>query len=113
MPNHHIPFQLGSLPQLEDGRVEVAFNAAIQQVLDDLYDRPNVKKARKVTMEFTLEPQADDAGMLENVEAKVAFKTTTPARETRTFSMPVRRKRGKTVCSFSAGEVEEEAEAEE
>lgn len=84
-------FKLENLKELDDGRVIEAFNQAIKRAMDDVNDRPGMKKPRTVTLHTSIVPICDEHGMLDSVKVQMKIVDTVPKRETRVYDMAARR----------------------
>jgi hypothetical protein len=81
-------FQLGSLANMDQGRLAVAFDMLLQRLIEDCKDRPELKTPRKLTLQVTVEPCTEQGG-LDSVNVAFQFKDTIPTRESRTYNMAV------------------------
>lgn len=82
---------LGSLQELDDGRVVKAFEHELKRAVQDCQDRPGDKNAREVTMVLKLTPIVDEAGMCEETNGEFHIKSKVPQRKSKTYSFGVRR----------------------
>lgn len=80
---------LSGLVEIDGGRVALAVQSAIRRCTADCYDRPGVKKSRKVTLEIEIVPVQDENGLCENCKALAKIKESTPVRESRVFDCSV------------------------
>ena len=71
------------LAVFDEGRVAVAFKAAMRQMVFDLADRPAVAKARSVTIQVQMAPDVDDHGDLGHVLVDVDCKKSVPSQRSR------------------------------
>lgn len=69
---------LNNLGQLRNGKVKLAADEAMRQAIMDCSNRPNIKKARIVTLELKIEPISSDGTFLENVDIQFAAKVKVP-----------------------------------
>lgn len=67
-----------SIGDLDEGRVGIAVNNALNQIAHDLKCRPGVEKVRKMTITLTMKPQIDADGLLASVDIGKTIKTTLP-----------------------------------
>ncbi|WP_437224941.1 hypothetical protein SH661x_000390 [Planctomicrobium sp. SH661] len=74
--------KLANLADYDGGSVQVMFDQALRRILNDLDDRPALKKARKLTLEMTFEPRCSDRD-LDTIVAKVRIKDNIPNKEAR------------------------------
>lgn len=84
-------FTLETLCTIDDGRIKEAFEQALRRCESDLRDRPNMNKARTISLEAELVPVTDDAGALLEVKVHFQVKDRQPARETKTYHMSAAR----------------------
>lgn len=65
---------LENLRNLSSGVVAGAFDRELERVMEDCFDRPALKVARKLTLSFSVVPVTDDGKVCQfaNVEIKVA-----------------------------------------
>jgi hypothetical protein len=77
---------LGSIKDLDNGRLNEAFRQELAHVVRDCNDRSNDQTARKVSLVFSVTPK-DDAG--EAVDVELEIKSTVPPRRSRPFEMAV------------------------
>lgn len=75
---------LDTLGDLDDGTVKRLIEKAMQEALTDCDNRPALGKARRVTIQLSLEPEQDDRGAMKGVHMDVQVKTALPARSGRT-----------------------------
>lgn len=80
-------FSLGTLAHIDEGRVRLAFEQALQRVEADLKDRPNETKPRKIAITLTFDPNADERGDLLTCKVGIDVKDNIPARRTRDYEM--------------------------
>lgn len=97
---------LENLKELGDGKVQVAFGLELKRALMDCLNRPNEKKARKVTLDVSVTPVAQD-GDCEGVNVAFDIKSTVPARKTQSYPLRI------TTQGQAWFQVETEEEAEE
>lgn len=81
---------LEKLADLDDGRVLIAWEHALNRVMLDCEDRPGAG-VRKVTLELTLTPVCDDNGYMVTVEGKFVVKDTIPPRKTVPYDLVMRK----------------------
>ncbi len=84
-------FSLSDLQSLDNGRIEVAFQQALQRVLHDCEDRPGAGDARKVVLQVEVVPVCDEDGMLADTKVAFQVKDTVPTRKSRVYSMDIRK----------------------
>lgn len=79
---------LANLSEIDNGRVQLAFDAAIIRVIRDLADRPNVDQARKIELIVKINPDCDvDQGVLVGGNIQFEVKDSVPKRQTTTYPM--------------------------
>ena len=70
-----VQMTIGSLEELDDGRMAAAFLLHLKRLIQDCHDRPTEKKPRKLLMEMTLKPVIEsDGGIVECEGANTDFK---------------------------------------
>lgn len=79
-------FTLTSLASMDQGRIALAFEAALSRCNEDCKDRPGVKAARKVTITATLQPnmEGDD---LDSVNVTFHISDNVPKRASKAYNM--------------------------
>lgn len=60
-------FTAKDILKLENGVIEAALDKALEEVANDCYDRPSVKKAREITLKLKIPPQSSDGQTVQNV----------------------------------------------
>lgn len=83
-----LELNLENLKDLGDGKIQVAFGLELQRALKDCLNRPNEKKARKVTLEVSATPIAQE-GECEGVNVAFDIKSTVPARRTQSYPLKI------------------------
>lgn len=83
-------FRLDTLATIDEGRIKVAFDMALQRLIDDCKDRPELKDARKLTLTVVVEPRPEQ-GSLDSVDVSFEIKDAIPKRGTRAYNMAVGR----------------------
>lgn len=73
-----------SIAEVDGGVIEVAFNQALQQVINDLRDRPTLDKKRSVTLQLDLTPIADH-GHLSRTDIEFSVKPTLPPKKSNPY----------------------------
>ena len=84
-------FTLATLAEMDQGRIRIAFEQALQRLQDDLKDRPAVESARKITLLVSLVPIVGDDGELDSVDVDFKITDTVPKRESKTYNMQATR----------------------
>lgn len=85
-------FDLATLTELDGARIRTAFDQAVERLVEDCKDRPNVKAKRTLALSVSLVPIPDDDGELSSIDVDFAMKETAPKRESRTYNMLPARK---------------------
>lgn len=85
-----IKFDLGTLKDLDGGRVAAAFQHALQRAVVDCEDRPGEKKARKVVLEAEVIPIAGPENSCDGTNVTFRVKDTIPTRTSRQYAMGIR-----------------------
>lgn len=84
-------FNLAALADLDGGRIAEAVNQEIKRVITDCQDRPQVEKARSITLQFDFEPLMDDQRELDGCQLSFQIKSTLPKRESKSFNLGVKK----------------------
>ncbi|MBX3435575.1 MAG: hypothetical protein KF847_19835 [Pirellulales bacterium] len=85
---HHRALSLQTLPQIDGGKIAIAFNAALRRAIDDIHDRPADASARKVKLAVVMKPMLDQTtGVLDGVEVSAEIDDTVPKRRTAAYPM--------------------------
>lgn len=90
-----VELKLGSLEELDDGRVAKAFLHHLKRLVQDCNDRPKEKGSRTLKMNVKLTPiVSDDGGTLETEGAEAEFSITSdiPKHKSKTYSLKTNRK---------------------
>lgn len=74
---------LETLPEYDGGSLAILVNRALRDFHDDLDDRPEIKKARKVTIVIEGKPRDVTGSQLETAEVSISVKLSIPNKETR------------------------------
>lgn len=87
MPNQsHVTLSLAHISQVDGGRVAIAFNQALRQILLDCQDRPELDKTRKVCLEVEISPVCDQRELV-SCDVEFNIKSSNPSKRTRTYPM--------------------------
>lgn len=79
---------LANLPEIDNGRIDLAFNAAVRRVIEDLNDRPGVDKERKIELIVKIAPDCDtEQGLLVGGNIQFEVKDSVPKRQTTIYPM--------------------------
>lgn len=68
-----------SIAELHDGKLGVAINRMIRELIRDCHKRATLKKTRTLVIEIAFKPVPDDDGLCETVEMLGTCKTKAPA----------------------------------
>lgn len=83
---------LKSLKDLEDGKVDIAFNQYLDRCVKDCMDRPLEGKPREINMKVSIVPDTDkETRECDRVNVQVTISDTIPKRHTRAINMAVHR----------------------
>jgi hypothetical protein len=88
-------FSLEALQHLDGGKAAIAFRRAVDDCVRDCQDRPLDDKARKVTLELSITPVAEEDPEFDNsyrassVEGQFKIATTLPKRQTKPYSFGI------------------------
>lgn len=77
---------LGSIAELDAGRLAEAFQQEIAKVEHDLKDRPGLKGARTVSLVMTAKPISDARGELISVDLLFDVKSSTPKKSSQIYN---------------------------
>ena len=88
MATKSVRFSLGTVEQLEGGKVAKEFHERIEELIKDIESRPHLKTAREVSLIVKLRPAEVDQGCVEQIDAELAVKFKKPAFQ-RTWPMKV------------------------
>lgn len=84
----HKTLTLANLADIDNGRIQLAFDAAIRRVIQDLADRPSVNKDRKIELIVKIGPDCDaEQGMLIGGNIQFEVKDSVPKRQTTIYPM--------------------------
>lgn len=78
---------LSSIKELDDGRVDAAFNSAVKTCIQDCMDRPGDDSPRTVTFVATFTPLAENAGICEEVDIDFTIAPKIPKRRSKSYRM--------------------------
>ena len=82
---------LASLAEIDGGRLQIAFQQALQHCASDCDDRPGEKKARTVTVCVAIEPRIDQDGMCEDCDVQVTIADSVPKRKSKAYNCSLRK----------------------
>lgn len=78
---------LAKIAEMDGGKIGHAFQGAVRRCLKDCRDRPNLSKARTITLTVTMAPPKDAEGAeLDVVAFACALKEALPKRDSREYS---------------------------
>lgn len=80
---------LGSLDELDGGKIGRLVKNHLRRAADDCYDRPSDDRARKVTIEIELVPIDDGHGSAESVKTRVKCVCKVPHHQSRPYEMRI------------------------
>jgi len=84
------PFTVRDVLDIDKGRVERGLQLALDMVRMDLIDRPNLGKARTITLKLEIKPsQLAEDGTLDTVKTRFEIDHKMPKRATREYDMAV------------------------
>lgn len=86
---------LDTIGDLDDGVVRGLVNAALEECLDDLDNRPALDKPRKLTIQLSLEPVLDKRGGLKGISAYAEVSKKIPPRTANADYCPTNVRSGK------------------
>jgi hypothetical protein len=91
-----IGLTLETLKDLDGGRPALAFQHAVEDAVHDCKDRPMDERPRKISMEFILNPIAEESDVggvftCTGVTGQFKVKTTLPQRQTKAYSFGLNR----------------------
>lgn len=81
-----------TIGELSHGGVRVAIDRAIQQAVEDLHDRPGMKKPRTITLTLTLKPISNDSANLDNINIEVGIAAKFPNKSASIIGLPIGKK---------------------
>lgn len=97
------PLTTENLHLINQGVIASTLDAHIRRALSDLEDRPMDKKARKVTLEIVMVPNADATGnSCEDADIQFKVKCSLPPAQTREYRMPTQTKEVRGVAVTTA-----------
>ncbi len=82
---------LKGLANIDDERISIAFNQAVQRCALDCDDRPADDRERIVTLTIKFKPAIDDAGVCDSVKSQVFIKDSIPVRKSRVLDLNLRK----------------------
>lgn len=82
-----LQLSIQSLDELDNGIVALQFLKHLQRAAADCLDRPGDKTKRKVTLEFTFSPAADQSGSADTADCVAEIKSKIPVHRSRTYEM--------------------------
>lgn len=81
-------FTIGSLLEIDSGKIGKAVQLALKQAVADIEDRPHDEKARKIGLTIHIVPtNVDRAGNVETCGVQFKIKLTVPDRESLSYSL--------------------------
>jgi len=79
-------FEIDTLAIIDQGRIKEAFDQAFARLVGDCKDRPELKKARQLTLACKIEPRTEQ-GSLDSVNVTFEIKELVPNRASRVYNM--------------------------
>jgi hypothetical protein len=96
-------FTLETIPQIDDGVIAHEFNQKLEVVRQDLLDRPNLDKDRKIIMEITMRPSQHASFA---AETQFRIKHTVPPSRSRKYEVGTER-RGMSINPASPSNIKQ------
>lgn len=90
-------FSLESFASMDGGRASEAFAQALKRMQADLVDRPNLRRARVLTLKVRMLPVPGDRGALASIDVEWELAESVPKRQ----SAPYRMRHGQRGPVFS------------
>ena len=81
---------IANLPNLDYGKVSMAFAHHLKRVALDCADRPIEKKARAVTLQLAVVPCPNDDGSCDSVKIQMTVSSTVPKHRTKVYDLGLR-----------------------
>lgn len=82
-----VPLNFENLADLDAGRIGKLLQKHIKRAAADCIDRPGDKKARKVTLQFTMKPVMNSDGDADTAHVEIQCKSDVPTNVSMTFPM--------------------------
>ena len=92
MSQRFMNLTLAAIPEIDGGKVSLAFQRGVEDCLRDIADRPIDKKPRKITMVFTMlpvtgeDPQDERRLVATGLTTEITVRTSIPDRITKPYS---------------------------
>ena len=87
-------FKLENLPDLDGGRVAIAFGQLMELIVADCEDRPALQKPRKLQMVLDCVPDVQqDGAVVDGIRTTFRLKAVFPERESREYSFGIRKQK--------------------
>jgi hypothetical protein len=80
-------FNLAALTEFDSGRLRLAIDQAIDQARRDAIERPQLRKARKVTIALSFTPVASPEGDVQSIKFGASIIPSLPKREADGYSL--------------------------
>lgn len=84
-------FTLASLATIDGERIAIAFEQALKRVANDCDDRPGEKKPRTITLQLSIVPVLDAAGIADDCKVQATITDSVPKRKTRSYDMTMKK----------------------
>ena len=81
---------LDTVCDIDKQAVKTAFDRELKKMLDDCYERPQDKTARKVRLELLIVPKANDDGTAERVATEFHVTSKMPGRKSQMYDMQLK-----------------------
>jgi hypothetical protein len=82
-------FSLSELRNLDFGKMDAAFQRELAKIIDDIVDRPEDDRPRRLLLRLAIIPEEITAGTIETVTAGFEVAAYLPTRRSRPYSMRV------------------------
>lgn len=82
-----VPLDFAHLESIDDGKVNALLKFHLQRAAQDCQSRPGDKTKRKVTLEFSVVPVADETGQAFEAHVQIEVKSRVPTHRTKAFEM--------------------------
>ena len=78
---------LEKVAKMDRGRLGLAFQDSLRDMVRDCKDRPSVKAARQIRITVTLKPDDNERGLLDGIAFQARIDDKRPTRQTREYAM--------------------------
>lgn len=90
---------LASIAEIDGGRINLAFQQALERVLHDLDDRPGETKARVINLQVAFVPVMDST-VCDSAKVQAVVHDNVPKRTSKIYDMSLRKRAGKVTLLF-------------